>query len=58
MPTLCIQCSMKALIAGDTPPVFDETPEAHQQRMHPDLAATRRERVELERQLRDRMKPS
>jgi hypothetical protein len=48
MPTVCIQCAMRALVRGDPPPVFDEEPAAHQQRVHPDLRATARERRALE----------
>jgi hypothetical protein len=51
MPTMCIQCSMKAILAGEPAPVFEEEPAAHQRRLHPDLEATRAERRELERQL-------
>lgn len=55
MPTMCIQCAMRALIDQVAPPVFDETPEAHQQRVHPDLAVTLRERAEMERALAARL---
>ncbi len=55
MPTACIQCAMKAILAGEQPPVFDETPEEHARRVHPDPIATRDERRELERQLKDRL---
>ena len=55
MPTVCIQCSLRALVRGERSPVFDESPEAHQQRVHPDLIATQRERRELEAQLTARL---
>ena len=51
MPTMCIQCAMKALLEGKTPEHFDEEPEAHMRRVHPDPEATQRERQELERAL-------
>ena len=43
----CIHCSMKALLDGKPSPVFDETPEEHMARAHPDMEATIRERAEL-----------
>jgi hypothetical protein len=55
--TVCIQCAMRALLLGEPSPVFNETPEAHQQRAHPDLAATLRERQMLEAELRARSLP-
>lgn len=55
MATLCIQCSLRALVAGTVQPLFDEGAEAHQRRLHPDLAETQRERVELERVLKVRV---
>jgi DNA-binding CsgD family transcriptional regulator len=42
---------MRALLNDEPPSVFEETPQQHQQRVHPDLAATHREREILERQL-------
>jgi hypothetical protein len=44
---------MKAILAGEPAPVFEEEPAAHQRRVHPDLEATRTERRELERQLEE-----
>jgi hypothetical protein len=45
MTVICIQCALEAFVAGTgdmaTAAQFDETPEEHQQRVHPDLAATR-----------------
>jgi hypothetical protein len=44
---ICIQCSMKAMLNNEAPPSFDETPEEHVKRCHPDLEAARKERQEL-----------
>ena len=57
MPTMCIQCSMRAMLNDEPSPTFDETPEQHQRRVHPDLAATQIERRELERKLAEKLKP-
>jgi hypothetical protein len=57
MATVCIQCAMRAMLAGVPPPAFDETPEQHLRRVHPDPVAARVERCELERQLYSRSKP-
>ena len=35
MPTICTQCGLRALLAGEPAPTFDESPEAHQARVHP-----------------------
>lgn len=51
MPTLCIQCAMRAILEDRQPPVFEETPEEHRARVHPNLEDTRHEREELERRL-------
>jgi hypothetical protein len=56
MPTVCIQCSMRALLNDEPPPWFDETPEQHQRRVHPDLAATQIERRELEKRLAEKLR--
>lgn len=53
---VCIQCSMRAMLADEPPPAFSETMEVHMARCHPDPAATQAERVELERQLAERFK--
>jgi hypothetical protein len=47
----CVQCSLKALLDGELPPVFAESPEAHMARVHPDPEATHRERLALEARL-------
>lgn len=51
MPTICIHCAMRALLDGEQPPVFSESPEEHASRMHPDPVENTRERKELEAQL-------
>jgi hypothetical protein len=51
MPTVCIQCAMRAILAGEPVPTFDEEPDEHQRRCHPDLDEAARERAELQRQL-------
>jgi hypothetical protein len=57
LPTMmCIQCAMRAMLDGQPSPMFDETPEQHRHRVHPDLAATRVERRELERRLAEKLK--
>jgi hypothetical protein len=48
MPTLCLHCALKALTEQREAEIFDEDPDVHQQRVHPDLEATMRERRELE----------
>lgn len=53
MPTVCMQCAMKALVNGGIPGMgaastFDETPEEHMARVHPDIEQTLRERMKLE----------
>jgi hypothetical protein len=55
MTTLCIQCAMRALLDDKPSPTFDETPEQHARRCHPDPVTTRRERMELERLLAQKM---
>jgi hypothetical protein len=51
MPTICIQCSMRALLNDEVAPIFDETDVEHMRRVHPDPVATRNERRELEQKL-------
>lgn len=51
MSTLCVQCSMKALVEGKEPAVFNEEPDEHMRRVHPDPVVTQQERKELERKL-------
>lgn len=51
MSTFCIQCAMKAMVDHQIPPTFEESPEEHLRRVHPDPAATQAERKVLEEQL-------
>jgi hypothetical protein len=59
--TICIQCAMEAFARGATPDAmrlacsFEETPEQHQARCHPDLAETKRRRHQLEALAAQRM---
>lgn len=53
-PTICLQCAMKALLADELPPLFAEEPEEHMRLKHPDPIATARERVDLERRLKEK----
>lgn len=55
MPTVCISCAIRALLHDEPSPVFDETPEAHQRRVHPNLQETLRERRDLERALQAKL---
>lgn len=49
MTTFCIHCALKAAVTGIRDRViFDETPEEHVKRVHPDAEATQKERIELE----------
>lgn len=52
--TLCAHCALKALLAGEQPPQFNEMPEEHLARVHGDAEATQRERVELEAKVEER----
>ena len=56
MPTMCIQCSMRAVLHDKPVPMFDETGEQHLRRVHPDPVATQIERVELEKKLADKLR--
>lgn len=49
---MCIQCAMRAMLNDEPSPSFNETPEQHMRRVHPDPAAAQVERRELERQLK------
>lgn len=55
MPTVCIQCNLRALVEGRPPEAFDGTIEQHMRQFHPDPEATRRERAELERKASDKL---
>lgn len=51
----CVQCALKAMLANEQPTFFNESMEDHVQRVHPNLEATKRERVEMERALAERI---
>lgn len=51
MALMCLHCAMRAIAAGQAPQTFDESPEAHIARMHPDPAACIAERRQLEEQV-------
>jgi hypothetical protein len=51
MPLFCLQCAMRAMVAGRPPEHFNESPEAHVLRVHPDPVACQAERQELEAQV-------
>lgn len=55
MPTMCVQCAMRALLNDEPPTLFDQEPEAHRRQFHPDPVATQIEREELERQLKQKL---
>jgi len=55
MPTMCIQCAMRAMLKDQPSPVFDEEPADHQRLFHADLAETQRERRELELLLAEKL---
>lgn len=46
-PLVCIQCALKALVEGQPPPRFNETPDAHLARVHPNARLSIEERQEL-----------
>ncbi len=49
--TICIQCSLKAMLDGKDAPIFNEDIEQHMAKHHPDPDETLRQRVELERRI-------
>lgn len=51
MPTVCIQCGLRAMANGERQPIFTEEPDEHLRLHHPDPVATQREREELMKQL-------
>ena len=53
MSFTCIHCSLRALLAGEAPPVFTETIEEHVERVHQDPLALVEEREALEQALRE-----
>ena len=56
MTTICIQCSLRAILNDEPLPVFNETEAEHILRCHPNLGKAREERWEIERQLAARKK--
>jgi len=55
MTMICINCSLKALVEGTEPPVFEEEPAEHMLRCHPDPIKAQRERIELETKMRAKL---
>ena len=53
---MCIQCAMEALVKGEPYVPTSENETAHMQRVHPDLAATKARRIELEQILAERVR--
>jgi hypothetical protein len=53
---VCMQCTLRALVNNQPPPVFNESITDHMVRMHPDPEATQRERIELERRLTEQLR--
>lgn len=49
--TVCLLCSMRAMLAEEPTPLFEETPEQHLVRVHPDFEATVVERADVEKKL-------
>jgi hypothetical protein len=47
MSLICVQCALKSLLEHQTPTPFDETPEEHLARVHPNPEVTRLEREQL-----------
>jgi hypothetical protein len=52
MATLCVQCALKAMVEKREPELFDEEPDVHMRRVHPNPLDTYRERQMLEDALR------
>jgi len=51
----CLHCAMKAMLAGESePPIFDESPEAHMARCHPDPDQCWQERQQFEAAIKER----
>jgi hypothetical protein len=56
MPTICVQCAMEAALKGEPCPSFDEEPDEHGRRVHPDPVKTQARRNELERLVVERFR--
>lgn len=52
---VCLQCTLKAILEGQTPQWIEDTPEEHMRKVHPDPELTQMERVRLEAQYRQRL---
>lgn len=46
--TVCLQCALRALVAGTVAPTIAESPDEHLRLAHPDPVETARERRALE----------
>jgi hypothetical protein len=46
---VCIECALRAVVEGKDPPRFNESPEEHMRRVHPDGGAQGADRAKLER---------
>jgi hypothetical protein len=61
MKTACVQCALEAFVTTDDAAelrrlsVFDETPEQHRERVHPDPQVTHTRRRELEKLFAQKM---
>ena len=56
MSFTCIHCSLRALLAGEAPPVFTGTIEEHLERVHPDPLTIVKEREALAQVLHEARK--
>ena len=55
--TLCMLCSMRAMVEGKKAPTFNEDPVAHVQQWHPNLLAAEEEKRELTARLAEMLGP-
>lgn len=55
MALLCVNCALQAMLENRPPPRFDESPEEHLRRVHPDPHVARQERIDMERELLRRL---
>lgn len=51
---VCLHCCMKAMLADEPPPSFDESPEDHMARLHSDPEQCWKERQDFEVLLKER----
>lgn len=54
--TVCLQCSMRAIVEGKDVPIFNEHPLVHMAQFHADPEQVRREREELSVKLEQMLK--